>query len=316
VRLSTCVIYNPTAGRGKANERLDVARRRFGPDVVYRPTDGPWHAAELACKAAAEGFTRVVAAGGDGTVHEVANGLLTAGRHDVVLSIWPLGSMNDLAYSLGLSRWWVEGGGRPLETLTADVGVVRAAGRERFFVNGCGVGFNGLVARESRSIRSLRGRPLYVLAFLKTMVRHYATPTLTVRLDSVVRDGPSLSLSLNLGQREGGFPVTPDARLDDGAFDVLHVGAVRRWELVRYLPGLLSGRLPSDHPRLTRARCGRATVRAAAALCVHTDGELFAVPREDVQELEVELLPGRLRVEVCPPYRYGGRQAGRWARKT
>jgi diacylglycerol kinase family enzyme len=310
------VIYNPAAGRGKARKRLEAARRRFGPDVVYRPTDGPWHAAELARKAATEGFARVVAAGGDGTVHEVANGLLAADRDRVALSVWPLGSMNDLAYSLGLSCWWAEGAGRPLDILQTDVGVVRSAGRERFFVNGCGVGFNGLVARESRSIRWLRGRPLYVLAFLKTMVRHYATPDLTVRLDSAACEGPTLSLSLNLGQREGGFPVTPDARLDDGAFEVLHVGAVRRWELVRYLPGLVAGRLPTDHPHMRRAQCGRATVRAAAALCVHTDGELFATPTEDVRELEVELLPGRLRVEVCPPYLYGGREAGRWAREA
>jgi diacylglycerol kinase family enzyme len=306
VQIPTCVIYNPAAGRGKARRQLETARRRFGADVVYRPTDGPGHAAELARKATVEGFARVVAAGGDGTVHEVANGLLAAGRDDVVLSVWPLGSMNDLAYSLGLSRWWAEGADRPLDVLRADVGVVRAAGRERYFVNGCGVGFNGLVARESRSIRSLRGRPLYVVAFLKSMVRHYATPSLTVRLDTTTSDGPTLSLSLNLGQREGGFPVTPDARLDDGAFDVLHVGAVRRWELVRYLPGLIAGRLPTGHPHLRRARCGRAAVRSAAPLCVHTDGELFAVPDDGVQELDVDLLPTRLRIEVCPPYRYGG----------
>jgi diacylglycerol kinase family enzyme len=310
------VIYNPAAGRGRARKRLDAIRQRYGPDVVYRPTDGPWHAVELARKATAEGFARVVAAGGDGTVHEVANGLLTAGRDDVVLSVWPLGSMNDLAYSLGLSRWWAEGAGRPLDILRADVGVVRSAGRERFFVNGCGVGFNGLVARESRSIRSLRGRPLYVLAFLKAMIRHYATPNLAVRLDSAPNDGPTLSLSLNLGQREGGFPVTPDARLDDGAFEVLHAGEIRRWELIRYLPALVTGQLPADHPHLTRARCGRAAVRAAAPLCVHTDGELFAEPPEGVRELEIELLPGRLRMEVCPPYLYDGRKAGRWARKA
>lgn len=302
----TCVIYNPAAGRGKARRQLEAARRRFGPDVVYRPTDGPWLAAELARKAAVEGFARVVAAGGDGTVNEVANGLLAAGRDEVILSVWPLGSMNDLAYSLGLSRWWAEGAGRPLDVLNADVGVMRSAGRERFFVNGCGVGFNGMVARETRSIRSLRGRPLYVLAFLRSMIRHYATPTVTVRLDSAVSDGPTLALSFNLGQREGGFPLTPDARLDDEAFEVLNAGAVRRWELVRYLPGLIAGRLPSGHPHITRARCGRAIVRATVPLCVHTDGELFADPADEVRDLEIDLLPGRLRLEVCSPYLYGG----------
>jgi diacylglycerol kinase family enzyme len=310
------VIYNPAAGRGRARRRLDAARRRFGPDVVYRPTDGPWHAAELARKAASEGFTRVVAAGGDGTVHEVANGLLKAERDNVTLSVWPLGSMNDLAYTLGLSRWWTEGADQPLDVLRADVGLVRAAGRERYFVNGCGVGFNGLVARESRSIRWLSGRPLYVLAFLKTMALRYATPELSVRFDLEECNEPTLSLSLNLGQREGGFAVTPDARLDDGSFEVLHVGAVRRWELARYLPGLIAGRLPTDHPHLRRTQSSRAKIRSRAALCVHTDGELFATPSDDVRELDIGLLPARLRVEVCPRYLYGGRGAGRWASKA
>ncbi|HET6573289.1 MAG TPA: diacylglycerol kinase family protein [Fimbriiglobus sp.] len=304
--LPTCVITNPAAGRGKARRQLESARRRFGPEIEYRPTAGPGHAVELARTAAVEGFARVVAAGGDGTVHEVANGLLTSGRSEVILSVWPLGSMNDFAYSLGLLRWWAEGAVRPLDVLRADVGAVRADGRERYFVNGCGVGFNGLVAHESRSIRSLRGLPLYVLAFLKSMVRHFATPAMSIQLDSATSVGPTLSLSLNLGQREGGFPVSPAARLDDGAFDVLHVGAVRRWELLRYLPGLIAGRLPTDHPHIRRGRCGRAIIRAAVPLCVHIDGELFAVPGDGVRELEVELLPNRLRVEVCPPYLYGG----------
>jgi diacylglycerol kinase family enzyme len=280
----------------------------------YRPTTGPWHAAELACAAAIEGFDRVIAAGGDGTVHEVANGLLAAQRDNVILSIWPLGSMNDLAYSLGLVRWWAEGCSKPLDSLQADIGKVRVADRERFFVNGCGIGFNGMVAMESRSIRHLRGLPLYVLAFLKALVRHYSVPTTTVDLDSVTSTSATLSLSLNLGQREGGFPVTPDARLDDGAFEVLHVGAVRWWVVVRYLPGLIAGRLPNHHPQLRKSRCGRAAVRSEGSLCVHTDGELFAIPTDEVRELEVELLPGRLRVEVCPPYLYGGLRSGRWTR--
>jgi diacylglycerol kinase (ATP) len=305
VSVPTCVIYNPAAGRGKVRRGLEAARRRFAPDAVCRPTDGPCHAAELARKAVAEGFTRVVAAGGDGTVHEVANGLLAAGRDDVTLSVWPLGSMNDYAYTLGLLPWWTEGGVRPLDTLLVDVGMVCGGGHERYFINGCGIGFNGAVARESRGIRLLRGRPLYVLAFLRAMAWHYAIPDLAVRLDEADHDGPTLSLSLNLGRREGGFRVTPAARLDDGAFEVLYVGAVRRWELVRYLPALIAGRLPADHPQLRRGRCGRAVIRASAPPVVHADGELLDPPGDGPWELRVELLPRRLRVEVCPTYLYG-----------
>ncbi len=302
--VATCVIVNPAAGRGQARRCLEAVRRRFGPGVEYRTTDGPWHAAELARKAAAEGFARVVAAGGDGTVHEVANGLLAAGRDDVTLSVCPVGSMNDYAYTLGLMRLWKGDGGHALDTVLADVGAARTAGKERFFVNGCGVGFNGMVAAEVRRLRPLCGRLLYAAAFLSSTVRHVATPNLALKLDGTDHNGPTLSLSLNLGQREGGFRVTPDARLDDGAFEVFHVGPVCRWELIRYLPTLMASRLPTDHPHLRRGRCGRASIRATTPLGVHTDGELFALPADGVRELDVELLPRRLRVEVCRPFLY------------
>ncbi len=98
---ATCVIYNPAAGRGRAEKLLGELRATLGDEIELRPSRKPWHAVELARQAAEEGFAKVVAAGGDGTVHEVANGVLQSGRRDVVFSVWPIGSANDYAYSLG-----------------------------------------------------------------------------------------------------------------------------------------------------------------------------------------------------------------------
>ena len=104
-----------------------------------------------------------------------------------------------------------------------------AAARSRYFVNGFGAGFNGLVTRESRRIRRLRGLPLYGLAVLRVILFHYVTPTTTVRLDDgEPRTAPTLGLSLALGRREGNFVVAPQAQLDDGLFDYVHGGAVTR----------------------------------------------------------------------------------------
>jgi len=307
VPLPTCVIYNPAAGRGRAKRLFDRVRHRF-PDCTFRPTAGRWDAVELARKAVVEGFGRIVAAGGDGTVHEVANGVLAAGNREVIFSVWPVGSSNDYAFSLGMKQWWKDHSRQPLETMLVDVGQVRASGRERYFVNGCGVGFNGMVTLESEGIRWLRGLPLYALAFLRAMVLRYATPQLTVGLDADVRAVATLALSLNLGQREGGFPITLAAQLDDGLFDFVHVGGLRRWELARYLPGLIMGKLPVGHPHLRTGRCATASVKAEAPLCVHTDGEFFCRPEDGVTELQVELRPQALRVEVCPAFLYGQRK--------
>src|SRR5262245_47714831 len=95
-----CVIFNPAAGRGQADRRLAPVRRRWGDRATFWPTPQPGHAEELAERAARDGFAVVAAAGGDGTVHEVANGLLASGRRDVNFAVLPIGSANDYDFSL------------------------------------------------------------------------------------------------------------------------------------------------------------------------------------------------------------------------
>ncbi len=104
----TCVIYNPAAGRGRAERLLKALPPALASGIELRPTSHAGHATELAHRAADEGFAKVVAAGGDGTVHEVANGVLQSARRDVVFGVWPLGSANDFAFTLGMSAWWLQ----------------------------------------------------------------------------------------------------------------------------------------------------------------------------------------------------------------
>src|SRR5205085_2805387 len=102
VKADVCVIYNVRAGSGRAAEQLRRLRRVLGSRADFRATTGRGHAEELAFDAARAGFPVVAAAGGDGTVHEVANGLLRADRPDATLAVLPIGSANDYAHSLGL----------------------------------------------------------------------------------------------------------------------------------------------------------------------------------------------------------------------
>src|SRR5207247_4982428 len=120
-----CVIFNPVAGRGRAPQRMESLRRTLGARAQFLPTRSPAHGEELAFEAATKGFPIVAAAGGDGTVHEVANGLLRAARPEVALAVFPIGSANDYAHSLGLvSGWWLKGD--PMaHTRTVDAGFAR-----------------------------------------------------------------------------------------------------------------------------------------------------------------------------------------------
>jgi diacylglycerol kinase family enzyme len=295
-RAELCVIYNPASGRGRARQRLDLLRRGLGQRADFWPTAGPGQAEELALRAAGAGYPTVAAAGGDGTVHEVANGLLRAGRPQITLAVLPIGSANDYAHSLGLGpRWWLEPEAE-VRPCTVDVGLARSGGRVRYFVNGLGLGFNGAVTVESRRVRFLQGLPLYGLALLRALLFRYSHPLMSVTIDGQGRHTPTLALGLALGRREGNFVVAPDARLDDGLFDYLHVGPLPRRSLLTFLPGLFAGRLRPSHPAVWTGRCRRVLVHSEEPLTVHADGEFFCLPEDGLRDLEATLLPGALRV--------------------
>ena len=113
-------------------------------------------------------------------------------------------------------------------------------------------------------------------------------------------------MGIYLGQREGGFPIGKDARLDDGQFDTFRAADVWRWELVRHLPGLITGNLPTDHPKLSRGRGAKISITSPVPLCCHLDGEFLCRP-EDVQpEIRFEVIPAQLTVECYRPGVYGG----------
>lgn len=295
-----CIIFNPTAARGRAKHRLEQLRQSLGVEAEFQATDCAGHAEELALKAAQAGFDTVAAAGGDGTVHEVANGLLRAKRPEVAFAIVPLGSANDYAYSLEHTD-----NSNPGDNIRrVDVGWVRGGDRERYFVNTLGLGFSGSVTVESRRIRRLQGLALYGLAFLRALWRRFSCPVMEIHFDEHVRTVPTLSLTIALGHREGSFVVAPQAQLDDGWFDYLHAGPLSRWEVLRYMPRLASGgQLPNDHPALWLGRCREVQLTSERPLTVHVDGEFFCLPEDNCRGLEVRLLPAALKVRfpLLPP---------------
>ncbi len=121
---------------------------------------------------------------------------------------------------------------------------------------GCaGIGFKGMVTSEARKCNWLSGMPLYAWGFLKAMVKHFKTPTMRIRFDDSEVVVPTLALSVLNGQREGNFPLRPDAILNDGVFDYMHATRLSRWHLIRYLPAMATGRLPENHPLLAQPNC-------------------------------------------------------------
>jgi diacylglycerol kinase family enzyme len=290
-----CVIFNPTAGKHRAKRRLDALKARWGDHALFQPTAHPGHAVTLAKEAARDGFRIVAAAGGDGTAHEVANGLLEAGRDDVRFGLVPVGSANDYAYSVAHDAGPAESGIRRV-----DVGRVRGpGGKTKFFICCLGLGFNGAVTLEARRIPWLQGMLLYGYAAWRAVWRHYACPMMRVAIDGgAVWETPTLLLSTLVGKREGGFVLAPDARLDDGRLDYVHVGRLSRAQVLCLLPRLALFGPPRSHPRIRQGVCTSMRLESTAPLNVHLDGEFFCTADENVRELEIDVLPRALQVQL------------------
>ncbi|HWK88388.1 MAG TPA: diacylglycerol kinase family protein [Longimicrobium sp.] len=290
------VIVNPTAGRGagaRVRARIVQDMERAGARVHVVETERRGHAAELAEAAARDGWPAVVAAGGDGTVHETVNGLMRAAGYgqSIPLGIVPVGSGNDFAQLAGVPR----DAGRALARILAaepravDVGRVG----DRWFTNGVGIGLDARVAIEVDRKRRLRGLAMY-LAALATVLRSWRPARMRVEADGeVVADGPMTLVTVgNGGRHGGGFWICPDARIDDGVLDLCACDALGTLGILGFLPRVMRG----SH---TGAKCvhmhrvRRLRVTSDDPLPVHADGEIIA---RDAHEVDIEVAPGRLRV--------------------
>ena len=232
----------------------------------------------------------MVAAGGDGTVHEVVNGLMRTGG-GVALGVIPLGSGDDFAKLLS-NDFVFSFTNKKFKQF--DVGRMVSGSDVRYFANGMDIGFGAHGARNVALVpRFLTGIGAYLGALALTMVRY---PLLRVRL--LLDDAPAFELTtamtavMNGSTFGGSFRVCPEAKPDDGLFDVLLVDAVGRLEILQLVPKILRGS-HAGHPRLRLLRAKRVTIASDDPLLVEADGEIAF---QDARRLEIGLMPGALRV--------------------
>jgi diacylglycerol kinase (ATP) len=296
------VILNPAAGRGygaQVEPKLRQCLQAEGIDFDLVRTEGPWHATQLAEHAAKDGFEMVVAAGGDGTANEVINGLMAASQNGTAprLGVIPAGSGSDFASGIGLPANLQEACHRIAHSQSKpiDIGRVTVAGQEpRYFGNVVGVGFDGAVLIETLKMKRLRGLALYLLAVLKTIFLNFKAPTTTVTYDGQEMVLPAMLVSVTNGPREGGgFFIAPEARPDDGLFDVCIAHEVDRLTILRLLPHFLKGTHVDLDP-ITMVQARQVTISSPEGLVAHVDGEVLCT---DAPWIRCEILPGVL--DVC-----------------
>lgn len=298
------LVFNAQARRGRAWEVASILRAAVAQSAgaEWAPTEYPGHATLLAEQAAAEGFRVVAALGGDGTAHEVANGLMRVpAERRPEMAIVPIGSGNDFSLSVGIPpepeaamRRVFEGAARPV-----DLGrVTDAAGRTTYFCNALGIGFDANVTFHSYRITYLKGFSMYLWAVVQTILRNHNAPRLQLEIDGQTHEQEALMLVLCNGPREGGgFRVAPAARSDDGVLDYAMIARVSRPMMFRLLPEVMNG----THGRFPQVRLGTfhlLTLSADRPLPIHADGEVYAGFDSDVTWLRAEIEPGALRVRA------------------
>ena len=264
-------------------------------------SERPGHLGALAARAAENGAELLVVVGGDGSVHEVVNGLLSANRAgDAELAFLPQGTGKDVVRSLRVPRD-LNGAlatARDGVVREIDVGVARFTGHDgapaaAFFVNFAGAGISGAIAHRANSAsKALGGRMSFMWATVTVFARWRTVP-MTVRVDGAERNGRMLEvLAMNGDYTAGGMWMAPEARPDDGTLDVVVMGDVTKLDFLTAFPRIYRG-THLTHPKIELLRGREVDVSAERPLPVVLDGE-----QPGTTPVRFEVHDQRLRVRV------------------
>lgn len=296
------LIFNPHSDRGRSWHKAAAIQpilERWGGGA-WTSTEYPTHATELAEQAANEGYDVIVAMGGDGTVHEVINGLMRIPKERrPMLGIVPIGSGNDFGSSVGILDETEAAMERVFtgEPRTVDVSEIRdGTGRTEYWDNTLGIGFDATVTIYSYQIRFVQGFLMYLWAVIQTIFRKLDAPMMRIKTDREELEAETLMFVACNGPREGGgFFVAPDALPDDGILHYAMIKKVSKAMMFRLIPEVMNG----THGRFNAVLMGsfkELTLTSERPLTIHMDGEIFAGFSSDVTEIHLKVLPGELQV--------------------
>jgi YegS/Rv2252/BmrU family lipid kinase len=307
------VIVNPKSAAGSTRERWSAIasdlRTHFGPfNVAF--TKGPGDGIEIARRAAENGREFIIACGGDGTINEIANGILRSGK-DVEFGIFPSGTGGDFRRTLGMPNGTREAARalRTGRTESIDVGKVSYIDHdgkpaERYFLNVTSFGLAASIIERVKGdtslswlpLESVRGRASFALSTLQEVIALGAT-TVRIRIDD--KDETTLQTVnfciANARYFGGGMKIAPEAKLNDGFLDVINIGDINTAKIILNAYTLYRGtHLDLREVKDTLVKCVEARpLNEDQEVHIEVDGELLGrLPAT------YEVVPGALRVRV------------------
>ena len=303
-RTEAKVIVNPVASGGRVAQRWPELRdtlARQGLQFEDELTQYPRHATEIARQALVDGFRYIVCVGGDGTVHEIVNGLVLDGQipRDVVLSIVPGGTGADFVRTMGISRDPMEASQTVLgsETRTVDIGAIDCVRDGQpvteYFVNVAGLGFDGeTCVRVNRMSKRIGGTVPYLTGLALTLLT-YENKDVELHYDGRQMSGRFNSVIVCNGQYfGGGMWVGPQAAADDGIFDVVILEDLGKVEFLLNVPRVYRG-THLTHPKVTSFQAREVHVEAKQRMYLQAEGELVGEAPATFR-----VMPGALSLRV------------------
>jgi len=289
----TTFVVNALAAGGRTGRRwtaLEPRMREIFPEAEVQFTRGVGDGIRIAREAVARGQELVVAVGGDGTLHEVMNGLMESASQDDemesqqgILGVLPTGSASDFARGLGIpddpeAALILLAQAKPRRI---DLGWVEAVDEEggpvgRYFLNAADFGIGAeVVARVAGCPKYLPGRPTYLWQTVRTLIT-YRNPTVELTVDgakSYQRVFKSIVVA-NAPYFGGGMCIAPDAVPDDGSLDLVELGDLGRLEAIRRLGETFQG-ARIQHRDIHYSRCKKLQASSASCVRIEADGELL-----------------------------------------
>jgi len=302
------IILNPTAGHGnglKALPKIEQLLTQSGVSFDLVRTERPEHGIELTRQAVKDGYEVIVAAGGDGTVNEVINGLMLSkleGLPMPPMGVLCVGRGNDFSGSMGIPTELEAGFQALLAGHRRRIDIGKVVGGKyplgRYFGSCVGVGFDAITTIEVSKMPRWGGYLSFLVAVFKTVFLYNKAPLARIEYDGNVITQRSLLISIMNGRRlGGGFIMAPDSIPDDGAFDLCIAEQMSSFEVIKMIPHFTRGDQASQ-PAIKTGRAAKVSIIAQdGPLPAQTDGEIICV---DGSRLDVEVLPRQLEIIYKP----------------
>lgn len=296
------IILNPMADMGNAwrvaRDLRSITEQHGGVD--WSGTVYPGHGIELAKQAGEQGYDMVIAMGGDGTVHEVINGIMQIPEEKrPTLGVVPVGSGNDFAHAIGVPKSSDHALVHALEAESSkvDLGIMTDEhGKKEYFDNTLGIGFDAVVTIRSHKLPLLRGFIMYLTAVIQTIFLNHNPITMQIEADDQKWEQSNLLLAMCNGPREGGgFMIAPEAKIDDGILHYAMIEMVSRPMMFRLVPEVMNG-THGRFKQVTMGSCKKMNISADCPMYIHADGEIYSGFGTDVRNVSFEILPQALRV--------------------